>query len=79
MPEIAQKIADDLRGSFRVFYDESGSIGRRYRRMDEVGTPYCITVDNETLSNGTVTIRHRDEMDQKRINISQIRVYISAK
>jgi glycyl-tRNA synthetase len=70
MPEIARKIADDLRGKYRVFYDESGSIGRRYRRMDEAGTPYCITVDNETLENQTVTIRKRDSMEQERVGDS---------
>jgi len=73
MPEIAHKITDDLRGRFRVFYDESGSIGRRYRRMDEAGTPYCITVDNETLENNSVTIRHRDSMLQERVNDAKIR------
>ena len=69
---FAQKIAKDLRGKYRVFYDESGSIGRRYRRMDEIGTPYCITVDNETLSNGTVTLRYRDSMLQNRIDKSKL-------
>jgi glycyl-tRNA synthetase len=72
MPEIARKIADDLRGNYRVFYDESGSVGRRYRRMDEAGTPYCVTVDNETLENNTVTIRNRDNMEQERVDSNNL-------
>ncbi len=76
MPEIARKITDDLRGRFRVFYDESGSIGRRYRRMDEAGTPYCITVDNETLENNSVTIRQRDSMRQERVDTAKLKLYL---
>jgi len=76
MPEIAQKITDDLRGAYRIFYDDSGSIGRRYRRMDEAGTPFCITVDSETLSDSTVTIRHRDSMKQERIEQSNIKKFL---
>ena len=57
---------------YSVFYDDSGNIGRRYRRMDEVGTPYCITIDHDTLQNDTVTLRERDSMSQSRINISEI-------
>src|SRR5690606_33260927 len=59
MPEMAHRIADDLRRSHPVFYDESGAIGRRYRRQDEVGTPFCITVDGQSTQDGTVTIRDR--------------------
>ena len=77
MPEIARKITDDLRGRFRVFYDESGSIGRRYRRMDEAGTPYCITVDNETLENNSVTIRQRDSMRQERVDTAKLKLYLN--
>jgi glycyl-tRNA synthetase len=77
MPEIAHKITDDLRGRFRVFYDESGSIGRRYRRMDEAGTPYCITVDNETLENNSVTIRQRDSMVQERVDGANLKHYLN--
>lgn len=76
MPEIANKIVDDFRGSFRVFYDESGSIGRRYRRMDEAGTPYCVTVDSQTLEDGTVTMRNRDTMQQDRMDSSRIKEYL---
>jgi glycyl-tRNA synthetase len=67
MPEFADKLAHDLRKHFPVFYDESGAIGRRYRRQDEVGTPYCLTVDGQTLQDGTVTLRDRDTLQQERI------------
>ena len=67
MPETAQALAADLRGHFNAFYDDSGSIGKRYRRMDEAGTPFCITVDGETMETGTVTVRDRDSMIQERI------------
>jgi len=67
MPEFAEKLVRELRASFPVFYDESGAIGRRYRRQDEVGTPFCITVDGQTLQDGTVTIRDRDTLQQDRI------------
>ena len=67
MPEAAQAIYKDLQRSFRVDYDTSGAIGRRYRRQDEVGTPFCITVDGQTISDGTVTLRDRDSMQQERI------------
>lgn len=76
MPDIAAKITDDLRGDYRVFYDDSGSIGRRYRRMDEAGTPFCLTIDSDTLSDGTVTIRHRDSMKQERIDQNKIKEFL---
>jgi glycyl-tRNA synthetase len=76
MPEIAEKITNDLRGEYRIFYDDSGSIGRRYRRMDEAGTPFCITVDSDTLSDGTVTIRYRDSMKQERIEQNNIKKFL---
>jgi len=72
MPEVARKITADLRSRFPVFYDESGAIGRRYRRMDEVGTPYCLTVDSQTLEDGTVTVRERDSMGQDRVQIEEL-------
>jgi glycyl-tRNA synthetase len=77
MPEVARKIEVDLRPHFRVFYDESGAVGRRYRRQDEAGTPYCVTVDSQTLQDQTVTIRDRDTMKQERIAIAAIRTYVS--
>jgi len=67
MPEYADKLAHDLRKSFPVFYDESGAIGRRYRRQDEVGTPYGITIDGQTLQDNTVTLRDRDTLQQERV------------
>jgi glycyl-tRNA synthetase len=72
MPEIAHKIEENLRKYFKVFYDESGSVGRRYRRQDEVGTPFGITVDSETLQNNSVTLRERDSMGQVRVNIDSL-------
>ncbi|MBD3232094.1 MAG: glycine--tRNA ligase, partial [candidate division Zixibacteria bacterium] len=79
MPEIAHKIEEDLRKSYKVFYDESGAVGRRYRRMDEAGTPFCITVDSDTLEDNTVTIRERDSMLQDRISIDKLKEYLSNK
>ncbi len=67
MPEFAHKLYKDLQRSFTVQYDESGAVGRRYRRQDEIGTPYCFTVDTDSLSDGTVTVRDRDTMQQVRI------------
>ena len=69
MPEIAHKIAEELKKEFLVFYDDSGAVGRRYRRQDEAGTPYCITVDSQTLEDETVTVRDRDSMEQDRVPI----------
>jgi glycyl-tRNA synthetase len=69
MPEAALKIEDDLRArGIATFYDKSGAIGRRYRRQDEIGTPWCITIDGETLTDGTVTLRDRDSMTQERVS-----------
>ena len=68
MPEIAQEIYRALKPNFPVFYDEKGAVGRRYRRQDEAGTPFCITVDGQTLTDRTVTIRDRDTLEQWRIN-----------
>jgi glycyl-tRNA synthetase len=72
MPEFAQKLANELRPSFPVFYDESGAIGRRYRRQDEVGTPYCLTVDGQTMQDGTVTLRDRDTLQQERVAADRV-------
>jgi glycyl-tRNA synthetase len=77
MPEIARAVEKDLRRSFRVFYDDSGAVGRRYRRQDEIGTPFCVTVDSQTLQDQTVTVRERDSMAQQRVNTSQLRAYIA--
>lgn len=72
LSEYASKLEKRLREDFVTFFDQSGAIGRRYRRMDEIGTPYCITVDYQTLEDETVTLRFRDSMEQIRIPISQI-------
>ena len=73
MPEISQKIVDDIRNSgIASFYDAGGSIGKRYRRQDEAGTPFGITVDHDTLEDNTVTLRDRDTMEQERISIDKI-------
>lgn len=76
MPEVARKIEAELRPFVKVFYDDKGAIGRRYRRMDEAGTPFCITVDTQTLEDQTVTIRNRDTMEQIRISIDKVLGYI---
>jgi glycyl-tRNA synthetase len=77
MPELAHRIADDLRRDFPIFYDESGAIGRRYRRQDEVGTPCCITVDGEAVQGGGVTVRDRDTLKQERVAPEQLRAYLA--
>ncbi|MDX1530156.1 MAG: glycine--tRNA ligase [Rhodothermales bacterium] len=76
MPEVAHKLEADLRRQFNVFYDEKGAIGRRYRRQDEVGTPFCVTVDGDTLEDGTVTVRDRDSMEQDRLPMESVRRYV---
>ena len=72
MPEVARDIERTLRPHFKIFYDEVGSIGRRYRRQDEIGTPYCVTVDSQTLKDNTVTLRERDSMSQIRVKIDEL-------
>jgi glycyl-tRNA synthetase len=72
MPELATEVYNDVRRHFPTFYDDSGAIGRRYRRMDEAGTPYCITIDGDSLSGRTVTVRHRDSMHQDRVGLDQL-------
>ncbi len=79
MPEIARSLEPDLRKSFRVFYDDSGAVGRRYRRQDEVGTPFCITIDSTTLQDQTVTVRDRDSMVQERVAMQQVARYLGEK
>lgn len=71
MPDRARKIYDTLKKAFNTFYDEKGAVGRRYRRQDEVGTPYCITIDGQTAEDQTVTVRNRDDGQQQRINGDQ--------
>ncbi len=76
MPEIAGDIYRELKRHWNVFYDESGSIGRRYRRQDESGTPFCVTVDGQTLSDKTVTVRDRDSLEQVRVEIKELEALI---
>ncbi|WP_445717970.1 glycine--tRNA ligase [Flavobacterium sp.] len=77
LPEVAQSIINELKWDFNVAYDEKDAVGRRYRRQDALGTPFCITVDHQTLEDETVTIRHRDSMQQDRVKISALRDIIN--
>ena len=72
LPEKALEVYEILKKEFHCFYDSKGSIGRRYRRMDEIGTPFCVTIDHETLEDDTVTIRDRDTMKQIRVKIENL-------
>jgi glycyl-tRNA synthetase len=78
-PDMAKQIVEDLRGAFTVDYDETGSIGKRYRRQDEVGTPFCVTVDGQSTGDQTVTVRERDSLAQERVNVSQLKGYLAGK
>jgi len=78
MPERARALEKSLRQRFTTFYDEAGAIGRRYRRMDEVGTPFCVTIDGQTAADGTVTVRHRDSMQQERVAEKALESHLSA-
>ena len=75
---IARELYDDLKGDYRLFYDDSGSIGRRYRRQDEAGTPFCVTVDFDTIEDKKVTIRDRDTLEQERVPIEAVRDRLKA-
>ncbi|MBI9018573.1 MAG: glycine--tRNA ligase [Phycisphaerae bacterium] len=79
MPEKATAIYDDLKGHFNCSYDLKGAIGRRYRRQDEAGTPFCIVVDGQTNEDNTVTVRDRDSMEQVRVNADQVKSYLRDK
>lgn len=79
LQEISQNITADMQKTFKVFYDDSGAVGRRYRRQDECGTPFCVTVDYDTLKDDTVTIRERDSMQQERIHKDKIKMYVMEK
>jgi glycyl-tRNA synthetase len=76
MPEIAEKMYLDLRQHFTCEYDAKQAIGKRYARMDEIGAPFCITIDGQTLQDQTVTVRHRDSMQQERISLDQCKTYL---
>ena len=77
MPEVAQKLYDELRTKYAVQLDVKQNIGKRYARMDEAGTPYCFTIDGQTLEDQTVTVRERDTLSQERINIDQVASYLA--
>jgi glycyl-tRNA synthetase len=75
----ARDLAAELRKHWNVDFDDAGAIGRRYRRQDEIGTPFCITVDFDTLDDQAVTIRHRDDMSQQRVSLDQVSGYLAAR
>ncbi|MDT0620238.1 glycine--tRNA ligase [Croceitalea vernalis] len=77
LPEVAKRLVDDLKWDFNVTYDEKDAVGRRYRRQDANGTPFCITVDHQTLEDETVTIRHRDTMEQQRVQFDEVKGIIA--
>ncbi|MBR2225687.1 MAG: glycine--tRNA ligase, partial [Bacteroidales bacterium] len=79
LPEIAQKVVDELKYDFSYQYDEKDSIGKRYRRQDAIGTPFCVTVDHDTINDGCVTVRDRDTMTQERVKIEDLRALIEKK
>lgn len=73
LPEIARDLMDECKNYFRCFYEEKDAIGKRYRRQDAIGTPFCVTIDHQTKEDNTVTIRYRDSMQQERILLSQVK------
>ena len=79
LSEKALELYDELAKEFPTDFDETGSIGKRYRREDEIGTPFCITYDFDTETDGCVTVRDRDTMEQVRIPLSEVKAYISEK
>jgi glycyl-tRNA synthetase len=76
LPEKAREIVDELKFHFNTHYEEKDSIGKRYRRHDAIGTPFCVTVDHDTLNDGKVTLRYRDTMKQERVDIAALRSII---
>jgi glycyl-tRNA synthetase len=79
LPEKAREIVDALKFLFHCQYDEKDSIGKRYRRQDAIGTPYCITVDHQSLEDNSVTLRNRDTMQQERVAIAELNTIIADK
>lgn len=73
LPEIARQLMDECKGAFKCFYEEKDAIGKRYRRQDAIGTPFCVTIDHQTKEDGTVTIRYRDSMQQERILLKEVK------
>jgi glycyl-tRNA synthetase len=78
-PELAREVRDALRGRMQTEYDEGGSIGRRYRRQDEIGTPYCVTIDHQSLEDRTVTVRDRDSLAQDRVAIAELPEWLAGR
>ncbi|SEW20354.1 glycine--tRNA ligase [Chitinophaga arvensicola] len=76
LPELARELMNDCKSAFYCFYEEKDAIGRRYRRQDAIGTPFCVTIDHQTKEDGTVTIRHRDSMEQERIPLSEVKALV---
>ena len=76
LPEIAKQLMNECKASFMCFYEEKDAIGKRYRRMDAAGTPFCVTIDHQTKEDNTVTIRYRDDMQQQRITISEVKAIV---
>ena len=79
LPDKARAIINGLKLDYQCAYDEKDSIGKRYRRQDAIGTPYCVTIDHQTLEDDTITVRHRDTMKQERINLDDLEKDMSAK
>jgi glycyl-tRNA synthetase len=79
LPEIAKELMSECKQAFHCFYEEKDAIGKRYRRQDAIGTPFCITIDHQTKEDGTVTIRHRDSMEQERIPLTEVKQLVLSK
>ena len=78
-PELAREIHHALRGQLQAEYDDGGSIGRRYRRHDEIGTPWCVTIDHESVENRTVTVRERDSLSQDRLAVAELAAELTSR
>jgi glycyl-tRNA synthetase len=76
---MAREIAQELRDDWNVDFDDSGAIGRRYRRQDEIGTPFCVTVDFDSLDDNAVTVRERDTMQQERVPRAELHAYLASR
>ena len=76
LPETAKEILQELQWEFNVAYDEKDAVGRRYRRQDAIGTPFCITIDHQTIEDNTVTVRYRDSMKQERVAVKNLKTLI---
>jgi glycyl-tRNA synthetase len=78
-PELAHEVFELLRGQLQAEYDEGGSIGKRYRRQDEIGTPFCVTIDHQSLEDRTVTVRDRDTLEQERVAVEDLPAVLGAR